>query len=81
VAIRWTPEGKRRKGRPKTTWRRTVEKELQEIDHTCGKIEKITKNREDWKSLVLVLCASGYNKDLVGTMSGSFHVNQSFLVI
>ena len=26
VALSWAPEGKRRRGRPKTTWRRTVEK-------------------------------------------------------
>ena len=30
VAMSWAPEGKRRRGRPKTTWRRTVEKERQE---------------------------------------------------
>ena len=28
IAMRWTPEGKRSRGRPKTTWRRTVEKGL-----------------------------------------------------
>ena len=27
VAMEWQPEGKRKVGRPKTTWRRTVEKE------------------------------------------------------
>ncbi|KAL9972125.1 hypothetical protein ACROYT_G018376 [Oculina patagonica] len=27
TALTWTPEGKRKRGRPKTTWRRTVEKE------------------------------------------------------
>ncbi|XP_062588558.1 uncharacterized protein LOC134250223 [Saccostrea cucullata] len=63
VALRWTPEGKRRKGRPKTTWRRTVEKELKEINLTWGEVEKIAKNREEWKSLVLALCASGCSKD------------------
>ncbi|KAH3713330.1 hypothetical protein DPMN_073120 [Dreissena polymorpha] len=28
VALRWTPLGKRNHGRPKETWRRTVEREL-----------------------------------------------------
>ena len=28
TAIRWTPTGKRKRGRPKTTWRRTVTNEL-----------------------------------------------------
>ena len=31
VALAWKPEGKRNRGRPKTTWRRTVEKERQTI--------------------------------------------------
>ena len=26
TAMHWTPEGKRQRGRPKITWRRTVEK-------------------------------------------------------
>ena len=30
VAMSWVPEGKRRRGRPETTWRHTVEKERQE---------------------------------------------------
>ena len=28
TALHWTPDGKRKRGRPKTTWRRTVEAEL-----------------------------------------------------
>ena len=27
IALSWTPEGKRKTGRPKNTWRRTVERE------------------------------------------------------
>ena len=30
VALRWTPDGRRKRGRPKETWRRTVEKEMKE---------------------------------------------------
>jgi len=30
VAIRWTPEGKRKRERPKTTWKRTIENEIKE---------------------------------------------------
>jgi hypothetical protein len=28
VALRWTPEGKGKRGRPITTWRRTIENEI-----------------------------------------------------
>ena len=31
VALRWTPASKRKRGRPKTTWRKTVETELSEM--------------------------------------------------
>jgi hypothetical protein len=31
VALRWTSEGKRKRGRPKTTWRRTIENEVKRI--------------------------------------------------
>jgi hypothetical protein len=30
TALTWTPEGRRKKGRPKETWRRTVEREREE---------------------------------------------------
>ena len=31
VALRWTPPGKRKRGRPKITWRKTVEAELKKL--------------------------------------------------
>ena len=31
IAMTWTPQKKRRRGRPKATWRRTVEKERVEV--------------------------------------------------
>jgi hypothetical protein len=45
VSLRWTPEGKRKKGRPTTTWRLTVEAELKEMDSTWGEIEKKAQDR------------------------------------
>ena len=30
VALRWTPDGRRGRGRPKETWRRTVEAEMKQ---------------------------------------------------
>ena len=35
TVLRWTPEGRKAGGRPKTTWRRTIEKE---------------RNKSGWKS-------------------------------
>ena len=31
IALTWTPEGRRKRGRPKETWRRTVERERGEL--------------------------------------------------
>jgi hypothetical protein len=45
VSLRWTPEGKRMKGRPTKTWRLTVEAELKEMDSTWEEIEKKAQDR------------------------------------
>ncbi|CAG2234263.1 unnamed protein product [Mytilus edulis] len=45
VALRWTPEGKRKRGRPKTTWRRTIETEMKERGYTWGTIEKKSRKQ------------------------------------
>ena len=34
IAMHWTPEGKRSRGHPKTTWHRTVEKRLRGLDYS-----------------------------------------------
>jgi len=39
TALLWRPEGKSKRGRPKITWRRTVEKEIKEMGKTCGGIQ------------------------------------------
>jgi len=35
IAPRWTLNGRRRRGRPKETWRRTVEKERNKMGLSC----------------------------------------------
>ena len=59
VATHWTPEGKRKSGRPKTTWRRTVEAELKNMNHGWGTIQRRASDREGWRSFVAALYASG----------------------
>ena len=43
TAMHWTPEGKRKRGRPKITWRRTVEKEIKEMGKTWEGIKFMAK--------------------------------------
>ena len=64
VAMTWAPEGKRRKGRPKTTWRRTVEKERKEAGWTSwAEVRTAAADRETWKCSVKALCATRHQVD------------------
>ena len=63
VALRWTPQGKRNRGRPKTTWRRTVLADLEKENLTWGEAEKKAKNRTEWRSFVAALCPRGDEED------------------
>ncbi|XP_070549760.1 uncharacterized protein [Ptychodera flava] len=63
TALRWPPPGKRRQGRPKTTWHRTVMAELKEMGLTWGEAHHAAKNRERWRQLVIALCPTRDEED------------------
>ena len=42
IALRWTPDGQRKRGRPKETWRRTVEREMKEKGWIWGRLERVS---------------------------------------
>ena len=50
IALTWTPEGRRRRGKPKETWQRTVERERGELG-LKGWTEAgcCAKDREAWR--------------------------------
>ena len=52
VALRWTPPGKRKRGRPKTTWRRSVEEELRSMGLSWGQAQVLAKDRAKWRQAV-----------------------------
>ena len=56
VALRWTPTGKRNRGRPKTTWRRTITTELSDIGLTMGEAQVIAQDRHRWRRDIVALC-------------------------
>ena len=59
IAMTWAPEGKRKKGRPKTTWRRTVEKERREAGWSSWDEARVTAaDRNEWRNSVEALCAT-----------------------
>ena len=59
VALHWTPEGKRKRDRPKQTWRRTVEEEMREWGHTWGSLKTLADKRDQWRIFVAALHARG----------------------
>jgi hypothetical protein len=56
-ALEWNPQGKRRRGRPKNTWQRTMLEEAKEINKTWAEIKAEAKNRVRCKILVEALCS------------------------
>ena len=47
TALWWTPEGWRARGRPKTTWRRTVEKEWNKAGWKSWEVAKVWLHRTE----------------------------------
>ena len=63
VALRWTPPGKRKRGRPKMTWRQTVMAELREMGLSWGEAQASAKDRTLWRKIVVALCPTGDEED------------------
>ena len=62
TALHWTPEGKRKRGRPRMTWRRTVEGEIKEMKQTWGTLTKLAQDRNDWRAFVAALHTTRCNR-------------------
>ncbi|KAG7296251.1 hypothetical protein JYU34_021366 [Plutella xylostella] len=54
--LKWQAKGKRRPGRPRTTWRRSVEKEAASTGLGWDDLEAAAQDREKWKSFLRALC-------------------------
>jgi len=58
-ALEWNPpQGKRSRGRPKNTWRRTVLEEAKGVKKTWAEIKWVAKNKVRWRNLVDALCSA-----------------------
>ena len=58
-ALDWNPQGKRKVGRPKQTWRRSTDAEVKAIGMTWAQLRRTSRNRVRWRSVVAALCSSG----------------------
>ena len=50
--IDWNPQGKRSRGRPRGTWRRIKESDVQKSGKTWNDIKRLAQDRERWKVFV-----------------------------
>ena len=61
TALTWAPKGKRKRGRPKTTWRRMIEKEREECAwKSWEKVRKDAVSREKWRYVTEALYTTRY---------------------
>ena len=51
-ALRWNPQGKRKRGRPKITWRRSLEQEMKNSRHSWHTIMTEARDRRRWREIV-----------------------------
>ena len=63
IALRWTPDGKRNRGRPRETWRRSVAREMKERGWSWGFLENKAQDRQQWRAMIEALCTSGCEED------------------
>ena len=59
IALTWTPQGQRDKGRPQGTWRRTIEDERKETGKTWNELRWLAQDRNQWRNFVGALCSQG----------------------
>ena len=63
VALRWTPPGRRKPGRPKTTQRKTEMAELHDVGLSWGEAQAAAKDRTLWRNVVVALYPTGDEED------------------
>ena len=72
AALHWTPEGKRTRGRPKITWRRTVEKEIKEMGEDLGRHQAYGKGPADVEE---ACCCPTYHLGVKGMSESGRRMN------
>ena len=55
-ALTWNPQGKRKRGRPRMTWRRELEADTKKSGHNWGQLERMAQDRDAWRAFVCGLC-------------------------
>ena len=58
-ALTWNPQGKRKRGRPRNSWRRDTEAELKQQGTNWSGMTRAAQNRARWRGVVDGLCSTG----------------------
>jgi len=58
TALDWNPQGYRRRGRPKRTWRRAIEEEIKRTRRSWNEVKGIAGDRNAWKIFKDTLCST-----------------------
>lgn len=62
TALDWNPQGARKRGRPKTTWKRTIEEECRTVGKTWSEVKRLADNRIGWRCFTEALCSKRSNR-------------------
>jgi hypothetical protein len=57
IALDWNPQGPRKRGRPKKTWRKSVMEEAEREGRTWKEVKRLAADRSRWKTFVESLCS------------------------
>ena len=63
VVLSWTPPRRRKPGRPKTTWRKTVMAELRDMGLSWGEAQAIAKEETEEYFVVVAVYPTGDEDD------------------
>ena len=56
-ALGWNPQGSRRRGRPRNTWKRDTERTIRSKGYTWNQIEQRARDRGGWRRFICGLCS------------------------
>ena len=55
-ALTWNPQVKRKRGRPRNSWRRDLKADMGRNGYTWGELQRVAQDRDDWRVLIGGLC-------------------------
>ena len=62
-SLEWNPQGKRKVGRPRQTWRRSTDADVKAAGMTWAELKRASENRVRWRSMVAALCSPAEQED------------------